>query len=352
LLADNGARHVVIPGVRLGALVDVDSDGFQSPVRDPNVDGLGDNLDNLDDEDGVRLLSTTINAGGTIQFEIMAIGAGAVLNAWFDFNNDGDWDDPGEKIFNNREDMQVLDPNNPQFRVFTAQVPADIDLTATFYAARFRWGPAGIGYDGVANSGEVEDYLFLKRTDPLGPIVDGDFDGDGQVTLADRETWKLSYGSTTNLAADGNGDGVVDSADYTVWRDAFEASLSGPPPVVASSQSTEEAPVDPAAVPALITMPIVEDALEAAVYDANAFAPMFLTSPKIASVLDESLAIEDDGAGSGAADSGNAIDAALLQWALGSAADDEQAPSVYSPEEAEQDEVEEFEEAFASAFAF
>ncbi len=743
LLANNGARHVVIPGVRLGMGNDVDSDGFQSAVRNPAIDGLGDDYNGIDDEDGVRLVSTTITPGGTIQFDIMAFGAGAVLNAWFDFNNDGDWDDAGEKIFNNVEDMQVLDPLNPKFRRFTVAVPANVATSATFYAARFRWGSAGLGYAGVANSGEVEDYLFAATTpivvsgnvrndingdgvfqpsDPavpgvrvyfdrnlngmldadeprsitdaggayrieipattaqnvtlrldtstvpvgLGPLVpiggifnqtiapstavtsnflvgapqgltgvvfsdldndgvrdsgeggfanvvvevfrdadnngsfetlvqttttnaqgaytvpvtsvgqyqvrvnlgtqqfvtqttpgnnagrtvsvlsgafatvgdfglhdavptftldygdlivggglnyptrltdngarhtivsgsylgtvrpdadpgtlqsvnaqaddtlfspddedgvvmrsdiapnsvvlidvtatgsagdrlhawidfnndgdwddageritdpaglgltsgqttqlvinttgivvdgsaasfaarfrwgqgitgytglastgevedyrlsrslttsgalvDGDFNGDGQVTLADRAIWRAAYGSTTNLAADGNRDGVVNSADYALWRDAFDASIVSPPLIVAGSQPDEYAYLNPFAVPALLTMPIVEDVLEPAVYDANAFAPMFLMNPKVTSVLDESLAIEEE-----AVDSDNAFDAALLQWALGSAAADEQAPSVYSHEEAEQVEAEEFEEAFASAFAF
>jgi hypothetical protein len=748
LLSNNGARHVVIPGVRLGMLNDVDSDGFQSPVRNPGIDGLGDDFNGVDDEDGIRLVSTTIAPNSTIQFDIMAFGAGGVLNAWFDFNNDGDWNDAGEKIFNNVEDMQVLDPLNPQFRRFTVQTPANVDASATFYAARFRWGSAGLTYAGVANSGEVEDYLFpgtapivvsgavrndvdgdgvfepgdvavagvrvffdrnlngtLDNDEPravtdatgayrleipttttqnvtlrldtstvpvgLGPLVPiggifnqniapstsvtsnflvgapqglsgavfndldndgvrdgnesglaniivevfrdadsngsfetlvqttttdaqgaynarvtsvgqyqvrinlgsqqfvsqtapsggagrtvtvvsgafttvadfgvhdavptftldygdlivgpglnyptlltdngarhtrvagsylgavapdadpgtlqsfnaqaddnlfspddedgvvmasdivagsnvlidvtatgaandrlhawidfnndgdwddageritaagglaltsgtttrlvigtagiaidgaassfaarfrwgqnitgyagiastgevedyrlsrtqfapivqvGDYNGDGSVTLADRGTWQSLYGSTTSLAADGNGDGVVNSADYAVWRDAFEASQGAPAMIVAPASAPGEfaflSPLDSdgPATPALVTMPIVEDALELTVFDADAFAPMFVASPLVTSILDESLAVEEE-----EAEAGDAIDAALLQWALGSAADDVDAGSEYSFEEAEDAEAEEFEEAFASAFAF
>lgn len=765
LLANNGARHVVIPGVRLGLANDIDSDGFQSPVRDPAIDGLGDDYNGVDDEDGVRLVSTTIAPNSTIQFDIMAVGAGALLNAWFDFNNDGDWDDAGEKIFNNVEDAQVLDPLNPQFRRFTVNTPANVDTSATFYAARFRWGSAGIGYSGVANSGEVEDYLFpatapivisgnvrndidgdgvyelgdttvagvrvffdrdldgvLDADEPraitdsngayrleinsstslnvtlrldsttipagLAPLVpvdgifsqtlapsatvtsnflvaapqglsglvfndadndgvrdagengfanivveifrdadsngsfetlvtttatnsqglylvplaaigqyqvrlnlgnqqfvsqtlpgsnsprtvgvvnglfatvgdfgvhdavptfvydygdlfvgpgvnypttitdngarhtivagtrlgtvgpdadpgtlqspnasaddnlfspddedgvkmasnvaansdvsidvtatgtasdrlhawidfnddgdwddageritpvaglgltsgvttrlvinttgvavdgtatnyaarfrwgqgitgytglastgevedyrlprllnsagllDGDYNGDGQITLADQVVWRENYGSTINFAADGNRDGVVNAADYTVWRDAYDAAQGAPAQIVAPATQPEEFaylspleiadPVTPAfvtapeletapalvTVPPVVTMPIIENALKVTVFDADAFAPMFLASPQVTSILDESLAVEVE-----AAQAGDAIDAALLQWALGSAADDEAAGSEYSFEEAEE-EADEFEEAFASAFAF
>jgi hypothetical protein len=47
----------------------------------------------------------------------------------------------------------------------------------------------------------------------------GDYDHNGSIGPGDYQAWKNSFGSTSNLNADGNGNGIVDAADYTIWRD-------------------------------------------------------------------------------------------------------------------------------------
>lgn len=76
---------------------------------------------------------------------------------------------------------------------------------------------------------------FFDVRDPAGQnaavireyALAGDYLVDGVVNAADYNLWRLSYGSTTSLLADGSLNGIVDAADYVVWRDNFGMTLSG-----------------------------------------------------------------------------------------------------------------------------
>ena len=72
------------------------------------------------------------------------------MDGWIDFNGDGDWSDPGEKIFDSRD---VVAGSNQ----LLLNIPADAKIGTTF--ARFRVSTAGgLSYSGTALDGEVEDY--------------------------------------------------------------------------------------------------------------------------------------------------------------------------------------------------
>jgi hypothetical protein len=124
LLANNGAHHIIIPGFHLGVAVDPEPDG------QPDAAALGDD-NNADDEDGVTL--GPFVQGQTVAAQVLASVAG-MLDAWVDFNADGDWNEPDEKIFNAQP--LVAGPNNLSF-----QVPATATLGNTY--ARFRFSSAG-----------------------------------------------------------------------------------------------------------------------------------------------------------------------------------------------------------------
>lgn len=163
--AANGARHVLsvgqtaaTPALYLGALVDAESDGF------PSLGANGDNGNNLNDEDGIQFL-TPIQAGQSTQIKVTVVEAAGVdgrLNAWIDFNGDGDFSDTGEQIFT---DLAVV--NGMQTLSFTA--PTDAVLGETY--ARFRLSTdTGLTSTGLASNGEVEDYQVAVK--PLGSIGD------------------------------------------------------------------------------------------------------------------------------------------------------------------------------------
>ena len=57
------------------------------------------------------------------------------------------------------------------------------------------------------------------------PVLMGDYNFDGTVNASDYNVWRDSFGSTTELDADGNGDGTINPADYNVWRDNFGRTL-------------------------------------------------------------------------------------------------------------------------------
>ena len=155
LLATNGARHLISPNLYLGSTVDAELDGL------PSVSADGDDNNGSNDEDGVTL-PPVITAGQSISISVTASAAGA-LNAWIDFNVDGDWADPGEYVIAARP---VVAGTN----VFTLNVPANAVTGQSF--ARFRLSSVrNLSYDGQAPDGEVEDYAVGIQEQGTGSIT-------------------------------------------------------------------------------------------------------------------------------------------------------------------------------------
>ncbi|MDX1998485.1 MAG: GEVED domain-containing protein, partial [Thermoanaerobaculia bacterium] len=162
LLADNGARHGVT-ALKMGANLDSEADG------QPTVNADGDDANPAlgpDDEDGVTLpaflvacesANVTVNASGV-----------AKLDAWVDYNANGSFADPGEKIFNNQ--ALVAGAN-----VLPVTVPCGV-TPATKSFARFRLSTVGgLAATGVAADGEVEDYAVALSGLDFGDAPDPTF---------------------------------------------------------------------------------------------------------------------------------------------------------------------------------
>ncbi len=122
-IADNGARHTT-SGLLLGAIVNSELNG------QPSTTGQGDAGD-----DGVFALATLLRStvATTSSFSVVSSGIGK-LDAWIDFNNDGDWSDAGEKIFNSVNLVAGY-----QY----AELPVPANSVAGTTGARFRLSSAG-----------------------------------------------------------------------------------------------------------------------------------------------------------------------------------------------------------------
>jgi hypothetical protein len=141
LAANNGPRHVMT-GPQLGSNRDAETDGQQ------NADASGDDGDGTDDDDGITW-------DGTLQVSVLenvtiTASATAKLDAWIDFNRDGDWSDAGEQIFTS----QALTAGA---NALSFTPPGGATVGTSF--ARFRISTSGgLSQTGWAADGEVEDY--------------------------------------------------------------------------------------------------------------------------------------------------------------------------------------------------
>jgi uncharacterized repeat protein (TIGR01451 family) len=151
LLANNGPRHT-IGAIQLGAAVDNETNG------QPNGTATGDDIAGATayppgDEAGVTLPQLTAGLTATVVVNSSAAGK---LNAFFDWNNDGDFLDAGEAI----AELTVAAGNNN----LSVPVPANA-VTGTGIGARFRVSTAGgLTALGAAPDGEVEDYLVTVNS--------------------------------------------------------------------------------------------------------------------------------------------------------------------------------------------
>jgi len=160
--ANDGARHAVLAANNptLGATVDTEADGFT------NADANGDDLDNVSDEDGVVFASTFV-PGRTINVTVSAGAAGGNLDAWVDWNQDGDWDDADEQI----AASLAIAANSDA--ILAVNVPATAIIGDSF--ARFRFSSAGgLTPIGQAADGEVEDYAVAITNQPNDDDDDDD----------------------------------------------------------------------------------------------------------------------------------------------------------------------------------
>ncbi|RRR71813.1 MAG: hypothetical protein EI684_10980 [Candidatus Viridilinea halotolerans] len=165
--ANGGPNHGITPDLRMGATVL------------PNLDGQPDDDANHPahtDDDGVILPTLYTGLPANVVVTVTnTTGRDAFLYGFIDFNNDGRFDGPNERVV-----LPVASgvTDQPFTLIFT------VPMTATFgsdLGARFRLSTdTGLGPDGTATDGEVEDYLIqVVPTYSLGNRIWRDDNNDG-----------------------------------------------------------------------------------------------------------------------------------------------------------------------------
>jgi hypothetical protein len=143
----------------MGATIDAEYDG------QPDASATGDDVSNIDDEDGV-VLTSLLNPIGNATVDVTVSVAGH-LDAWIDWDNNGAFD-PTDQIFA----AQPVVPGVNSLTFFVPSIGKAAPAFDTFSRWRFTLG-GGFPPDGPAPEGEVEDYMVHVEEDVATAVEDG-----------------------------------------------------------------------------------------------------------------------------------------------------------------------------------
>lgn len=185
-------RHNIANGIYMGDAVDHDIHAYSDP------DALGDDLNGVDDEDGVTLSDGSDLNGSylepdtTHELKIKVSDAG-YLNAWIDYNING--------VFDAGEAIAAATALTAGTHTLSFTIPATVPLNQTSYM-RFRFSSTPtLNPTENANDGEVEDYavtfgsaiqplrgLFnIERTNSAGDSIGSDARNAWYTQIAGRD---------------------------------------------------------------------------------------------------------------------------------------------------------------------
>lgn len=162
---NNGARHSLGSGLKLGQKVDFEGNG------QPDGKALGDDENdpngmNMSDEDGIDTTSFMLVRCLENEMEVeVSIPDGfgtAYLNMWLDLDGDCEFGNNEEKI---ASCQQVTDGMN----TVTFTIPCDANVGYTYLRARLS-SVCDLGSEGTAPNGEVEDYYVLIKGLDFGDL--------------------------------------------------------------------------------------------------------------------------------------------------------------------------------------
>ena len=150
LLTSNGPRHTTLAGLRLGSAWDADVVAQQSGSAD------GDDNNGADDEDAFSTLPVlTLGSSTNVTAAVTnTTGSNKYLSAWVDFNNNGSFEDAGERV---TADQVVA--NGAPTTAISINTPVGATIATTGFRVRLS-ATTGLTSVGLGGQGEVEDYLI------------------------------------------------------------------------------------------------------------------------------------------------------------------------------------------------
>lgn len=127
--------------------------------------------------------------------------------------------------FINLNDNTFLDNVDQGFTVFGEVIGNGMDVVDAIAALpTFPLNDPGgnaifpnVPFIGDLSAGVGRENFVVFSTIREVSLSPGDYNRDGLVDVADYNVWRDSFGSTSDLAADGSGNGVIDEADYGIF---------------------------------------------------------------------------------------------------------------------------------------
>ena len=157
------------------------------------------------------------------------------LNAWIDWNRDGDWADGQEWVLGPFLDVSPPVAGQNLVHTFAIDPPAQAAEDSVWVRVRLDWGedcglasfldPGLVAYEGAAQFGEVEDYLLCSA------------EAVPRLLIPDYRLYQDAFGQFSPLFADpgdrGNANSAWDlSGDVAEWNDWLADSIVITGPIV------------------------------------------------------------------------------------------------------------------------
>ena len=186
-------------------------DGNEASVI--SADATGDDLDVLDDEDGVTF--PALSRGESATIDVAVTGTGGYLQAWIDWDGDNNFTGTNDQIATDLQDDGTNGDTTAGDGVINIAVTVPATATTSQTFARFRWSTTlGLDSTSAASDGEVEDY-GLSINAP--PVIDLDADDSSGATGTNYQDTFTEGGSA--VAISDISDTALTDADDTALND-------------------------------------------------------------------------------------------------------------------------------------